>query len=71
MVRGAPQWRDNVRAMEAWLRAHPGAEWTRPQGRDIFHRARWTRPDGSVLEEKSADLGVLVDVLARDAGKLG
>jgi hypothetical protein len=66
MVSGVPAWRDNVRAMEEWLKGHPGAEWARPQGREILHRVRWTRPDGSVLEAKAADLGVLLTALERD-----
>jgi len=67
MVSGKPPvWRDNVAAMEEWMKAHPGAEWTRPEGREILHRVRWKRPDGTILDEKAADLGVLLTALERD-----
>jgi hypothetical protein len=67
VVRDAPGWRDNVVAMEKWLKAHPGAEWTRPAGGDICHRVRWERPGGGVVDESNPDLGLLVDRLERDA----
>lgn len=60
---------DSVRDIEAWLRRHPTATWTRPETAAGEHVVTWIQAsadpslDGQPQVQRNRDLGVIVRYL--------